>query len=313
MAVSSAPMRRSPAIALLLALAACSAEPVGPSAPIGVEQVLSAAALDAAAARQTVVDFVRAYAASPTQGAGALASVVAGPELGSWVRWLDVQHREFTGTIDASADIRDVEYVTAIEAGEARGVQVGLSATVTFSFRPDGDAPFERARILDGLVTLVRLGSGSFRIVDLQRDGIPMSSGIEIFEDQVRRRAAVEVRLDSLFMFPPNWQFNVVVRNIGTEPLLVDPGASGLYAGSDGGFERTEAVLTASLEVVPPGAEVDAILAVPGQDSSSGRTLVLVFESGGRPLRFEFPLEGLVSAVPLPPPTDEGGAQGATN
>jgi len=116
-----------------------------------------------------------------------------------------------------------------------------------------------------------------------------------------------------LFMFPPNWQFNVVVRNLGTEPLLVDPRASGLYAEGDDGFARTEAVLTGSLQAVPPGAEVDGILAVPGQDSSTGRTLVLVFESGRRPLRFEFPLEGLVSAIPLLPPTDEGGAQGATN
>jgi hypothetical protein len=304
-------MRRSPALPLLLVLAACAPRPAGPAAPIGVEQVRSATALDAAAARQAVVDVVRAYASSPTQGVGPLSSLVAGPDLASWVRWLDVQHREFAGTIEASADVRDVEFVTTIEAVDATGAQVGLSASVAFTFRPEGDAPFDRSRILDGLVTLVRIGSGEYRVVDFQRDGVPMSTGIEIFENEVRARGAAEVHLDSLFMFPPNWQFNVVVRNLGTEPMLVDARATGLYVESEDGFARTEGVITRSLEVVPPGAEVAGIVAVPGQDSAAGRTLVVAYESGRRPVRFEFPLRALVTAVPLPPPIAEGSAPGA--
>ncbi|MGZ8584242.1 MAG: hypothetical protein ACXWXP_02065 [Actinomycetota bacterium] len=300
-------MRRvSAAISLLmLVLAACAAEPVGPSAPIAVELLTPATALDASAARQTVVDFVDAYAASPTEGAGALASLVTGEDLESWVRWLDVQHREFTGSIAATADVRDVEFVTSLEADRLRGAHVGLSASVTFAYEPEGDAAFKFARILDGPVTLRRLDAGSYRVVDLLRDGVQMTSGIETFEDETRTRRGAEVRLDSLFMFPPNWQFNVVIRNLGSEPMLVDPGASGLYVEDDEGFGRVEGLFTGSLTVVPPGAEVDGIVAFPAQASEGGRVLTLVYTSGRGIARFEFPLEGLVSVIPPLPPTGE--------
>jgi hypothetical protein len=308
-------MRRVPATIsfLMFVLAACAAEPVGPSAPIAVELLAPATALDASAARQTVVDFVDAYAASPTEGAGALASLVSGEDLESWVRWLDVQHREFAGSIAATADVRDVEFVTSLEADRLLGAHVGLSASVTFAYEPEGDAAFEFARILDGPVTLLRLDAGSYRVVDLLRDGVQMTSGIEIFEDETRTRRGAEVRLDSLFMFPPNWQFNVVVRNPGSEPMLVDPGASGLYVEDDEGFGRVEGLLTGSLTVVPPGAEVDGIVAFPAQESEDGRVLTLVYTSGRGIARFEFPLDGLVSVIPpLPPTGGEGDPTAST-
>ena len=305
-------MRRSIPVLALLVLAACAPELDGPSAPIAAEQFAAGSAFDASASRQAVVDFVDAYAASPTEGAGALANLVAGPKLASWVRWLDVQHREFPGAIDAVADIRDVEFVGALEAEEARGAQVGLSASVTFRFAPEGADEFERSRILDGPVTLFRTDDGAYLVFDLQRDGVPMSDGIQVFEEETRSRAGVEIVLDSLFMFPPNWQFNVVVRNLGTEPLFVDPDGVGLYVGGPDEFERVEGAITGSLEVVLPGEEVDGILAYPLQDSAEGRVLTLVYGSGHDVLRFEFPLDGLIDVVPPPPPTDEETTTGVT-
>jgi hypothetical protein len=301
-------MSRPALFAIALLLAACAVAPDGPTAPIAIEQVSDSPALEASAARTAVVDFVSAYAASPTEGVGALAQTVAGPELASWVRWLEVQHREFLGTIDAAADVRDVEFVGALEEDETRVAQVALSASVVFTFDPTDDDPFERARILDGAVALVRSDVATYKVFDLQRDGVRMSEGIQLFRDEVRSESDVEVILDSLFMFPPNWQFNVVVRNAGPDPLFLDPEIVGLYVEEAGAFERIEPALTGSLTVVPPGTEVEGILAFPLQSSASGRALTLGYRQGrGRmaDLVFDFPLEGLVTAVPPPPPTDE--------
>jgi hypothetical protein len=283
-------------------LVACGPDPQGPASPIAMEQVVDAPALDASAARQTVVEFIEAYASSPTEGIGALAQLVAGPELGAWVRWLDVQHREFGGSIDAVADVRDVEFIGSIEAGPGRRAQVGLSASVTFLFEPTDSENFELSRILDGLV-LLRTDGGAYRVMDLQRDGVPMSAGIELFRREARRQGNVDVTLDSLFMFPPNWQFNIVVSNAGPEPLILDPDLVGLYVGGTAGFERIEPVLTRSLALVPPGTQAEGILAFRAQDSASDRVLSLAYGSGRDVLRFDFPLDELVTVVPPPPPT----------
>jgi hypothetical protein len=250
------------------------------------------------------VDFVEAYAASPTEGSAALQRLVAGRELASWTRWLEVQHREFPGTIDAAADVRDIRFVTTLEAEEARGAQVGLSASVNFAYVPESDEPFELARVLDGLVTLLRLDDGNYLVLDLVRDGVPMSSGIEVFRGQSQRRGGLEIVLDSLFMFAPSWQFNVIIRNTGNEPVTIDPEAAGLYVPGTAGAERLEGTISPSLAVIPPGAEVAGILGYEQQDSADERVLTLVFGTGLRSERFDFPLEGLVTEVPPPAPPD---------
>jgi hypothetical protein len=173
-------------VALLVALGACAPDPLGPTAPIAAERFGAGSAVDVSTAKQTVFDFVSAYASSPTEGVGALTNLVAGAELASWVRWLEVQNGEFVGTIGASADVRGVSFVTSLEGGQATGAQVGLSASVTFAYAPEGADPFERARVLDGPVTLLRLEDGSYRVVDLTRDGVQMSDAIRVFENQAR-------------------------------------------------------------------------------------------------------------------------------
>jgi hypothetical protein len=294
-------MRKRPVLGVAVALvilAACAPNPQGPSAPLAREQFGEAPGLDAAAARQTVVDFVDAYAASPTAGVLPLAHLVIGPDMASWVRWLAVQHREFPGSITGSADVRDVEFVGALEGQAATGAQIGLSATVTFSYAPTGADPFERSRILDGPVTLVRTAAGTFRVVDLVRDGVPMSDGIQIFKHEGQTDGGVTVTLDSVFTFAPNWQFNVVVANRSGRTLVADPRASGLFVTAHGTTEGSPSAVTPSLETIASGRPVDGIFAVPLQDDASGRTLSLVFHDGRRLLRFEFPLEDLVETAP---------------
>ncbi|HET7235166.1 MAG TPA: hypothetical protein VFK59_01900 [Actinomycetota bacterium] len=295
---------RAVLVPVLLGLVACSPELAGPAAPIAAAQVTPGPALDASAARGAVVSFVEAYRAAPEQGVLPLAGLVAGQELGAWVRWLDVQHREFDGTIEAAADVRDVEFVGTVEARRATAAQVGLSASVTFVFDPTDDDPIELVRVLDGPVTLIRTDLGAYRVVDLSRNGVPMSDGIEVFRDEELTQGGVTVRLDSLFMFPPNWQFNVVVTNDAGEDILLDPSGAALFVDADEGFERVDGVITPSLDVVPAGGSVEGLMVFPAQDSARGRVLSLVYGTGQEALRFEFPLDDLVTVVPPPPPEE---------
>jgi hypothetical protein len=249
-----------------------------------------------------VVEFVEAYRASPDQGIGPLEDLVVGPDLASWVTWLDVQHREFNGTIRSHADVRDVEFIGALATPRALLASVGLSASVDFRFEPLGDDPIDLVRVLDGPVTLIRSSAGTYQVQDLLRNGVPMSDSIELFRNQERSAGDVSVRLDSLFMFPPNWQFNVVVRNLGSHDVVLDPDGAALFVDRGDGFERIQGVITSSLDVVPTGEAVDGLMVFPAQRSADGRVLSLVYGVGPNALRFEFPLEDLVSVVPPPPP-----------
>jgi len=256
-----------------------------------------------------VVDFVHAYADSPT-GIGPLVRLVAGEAMVTWVRWLGVQHREFDGSIDSDEDLRDVEFIGSVDTERAHGAQVGLSATVTFEFSPTGDAPIERARVLDGPVTLI-LADGAYRVIDLYRDGMLMSDGIQSFRDETRTEGGVTVTLDSLFMFTPNWQFNVEIENASGQPLEAVEDATGLFIDDGGELEQAPGAATPSVRSVPAGAETDGIIVSPIQDTADGRTLVLSYRVGEDVLRFAFPLGGLVDAIPTAPGST--GPTGATS
>ncbi|HJU57464.1 MAG TPA: hypothetical protein VJ774_01855 [Actinomycetota bacterium] len=259
------------------------------------------------------MDFVEAYRASPDQGVGPLIGLIAGEELAEWVRWLDVQHREFDGEIDGVSDVRDVEFVRTLTARRASAAQVGLSASVTFTFAPLDDDPFELVRVLDGPVTLLRTDVGNFRVLDLLRNGVPMSDGIEPFTGEHRSEDGVTVRLESLFMFSPLWQFNVTVSNTTDEDVLLDPAGAALFIARGDGFDRVDGTLTDSLTFVPAGSTIDGLMVFDEQGTAEGRVLSLVYGSGSDRRVFEFPLGDLVTAVPPPPPTSEDAEAGAPN
>lgn len=309
-------MRVRAAFVLLSAtlLAACTEEPVGPAAPIAPAQLTPAPALDASAAREAVVEFVEAYRDSPTDGIDPLMALVAGPDLASWAKWLNVQNTEFDGTIRGASDVRDVEFVGAISTPRASGASVGLSASVAFRFSPNGDKPFEFVRILDGPVTLVRTAPGSYRVLDLVRDGVPMSDSIQPFRNQTRTDGGVTVRMDSLFMFMPTWQFNVVVENRSAHDVQLAEDGAALFADQGDGFDRVggRPRVTSSLLTIPAGETVEGLVAFRAQSSADGLVLSLAYGQGEDALSFEFPLADLVTSVPPLPPTDEQTATGPT-
>jgi hypothetical protein len=297
-------------VVLVAALAAsgCASGPVGPSQPIAAEQLGGADGIDIVAARATALEFLSTYAASPTEGVGALRSLVAGADLRSWVRWLGVQNREFDGTIRGTVDLRSAAFTASVPIRTAVGAQVDMSASVTFDFTPaNGDAPFERTRILDGPITLLQTGTAGWKVVDVTRDGISMDAGITAFDGQTRHLAGVSVRLDSVFRFVPNWQFNVVVTNDSRATIALDVAAAALIVRHPDGIQSFPTVPSRSLETIRPGATVDALIAVPYQESAKGRRLSLPFVgSDDRLRRFEFALGGIID--PLPGPSTGAGS-----
>jgi len=294
---------RRAAVVLVLALTAssCAASLAGPSQPLAMEQLGGPLGLDVAAARQTVLAFLDAYANAPTDGVGGLRHLVAGPDLRSWVRWLGVQNREFDGTIEGTVRLRSAAFVASIPIKQAIGAQVDLGASVAFHFAP-ADAPaFDRTRILDGPVTLLRTGLGQWKVVDVTRDGSSMDAGITRLRGRAHILGGVSVRLDSVFRFVPNWQFNVVVGNRTNGTIGLDPAAAALVIKAGGGAQAVSTVPSVSLASIPPGATVDGLIAVPYQQTARGRVLTLPFVSGdGTVRRFAFRLSGLIPPVPAP-------------
>ena len=94
-------------------------------------------------------EFIDAYRESPDRGVEALKQIVVGPDLRSWVRWLDVQHREFEGTIRSAADIRDVEFIGTVTArriplASVGSVRIGPVPVRAAGRRPDRPRPGPR-------------------------------------------------------------------------------------------------------------------------------------------------------------------------
>jgi hypothetical protein len=302
---------RRAAVVLVFALTAssCAASLAGPGQPVALEQLGGPLGLDVAAARQTVLAFLDAYANAPSDGVAPLRSLVTGPDLRSWVRWLGVQNREFDGTIDGRVELRSAAFVTSIPLKHTIGAQIDLAGSVAFRFAPAGAPAFDRTRILDGPVTLLRTGLGEWKIVDVTRDGMSMDAGITRFDGQTHRLAGVSVRLDSVFRFVPNWQFNVVVTNHSSARIGLDPAATALVVRTTAGAQAVTTVPSTSLATIAPGATVDGLIAVPYQDTARGSVLTLPFVSTDRKIRhFAFALTGLIP--PLPGPSTGGGSTG---
>jgi hypothetical protein len=297
-------------VAFAVTTCACESAPAGPAQPIAREQIGGPDGVDVVSARATALEFLSAYANSPTDGMASLAALVAGPDLHAWVRWLGVQNREFDGTIEGAVDLRSAAFTASAPIGDGVEAQVGLGASVTFTFTPaNGDQAFELTRILDGPMTLVQTGTANWKVVDVTRDGASMDAGITRFARELDHAGGVSVRLDSLFRFLPNWQFNVVVTNDTAATIGLDPADAALVVRQPDGIETISTVASRSLQSIPPGSSVEALIAVPYQDSAKGRSLSLRFVgSDERRRRFVFPLGGIID----PPPGPSTGAGSAS-
>lgn len=295
---------------VLLAATSCSPSLEGTSQPLAQEQVGAGLGLDVASARRTALDFVTAYAHATEDDGARLSALVVGPKLTAWVHWMTVQNQQFDGTISGVADVRSVTFVDSFLVENAVGGQVNLGASVTLTYDPaDGEA-FDRTRIMDGLVTLLRTGTAQWRVVDATRDGQSMEDGIQLFQDLSMASHGVTVSLHSLFAFTPAWQFNVTVMN-GTDGLIrFEPNRLGLYVRQLGAPpQRTEGVYTQALDALPGGFHAEGLVGFPQQEAAKGRTFSLAYRlAGGRHVVFDFPLGDVVTQVhPTGPEPSPGG------
>jgi hypothetical protein len=285
---------------VLLAATSCSPSLEGASQPLAQEQVGAGLGLDVASARRTALDFVNAYAHTTEDDGTRLSALVVGPKLTAWVHWMTVQNQQFDGTISGIGDVRSVAFIDSFLVRNAVGGQVNLGASVTFTYEPADGQAFDRTRIMDGPVTLLRTGTAEWRVVDATRDGQSMDDGIQLFHDVSMASHGVTVSLHSLFMFTPAWQFNVTVVNRTGGLIRFEPDRLGLFVRRQGApAQRMEGVYTEALDALPSGFDAEGLVGFPQQDEAKGRTLSLAYRlAGGRHVTFAFPLGEVVTQVP---------------
>jgi hypothetical protein len=285
---------------VLLAATSCSPSLEGASQPLAQEQVGAGLGLDVASARRTALDFVNAYAHTTEDDGARLSALVVGPKLTAWVHWMTVQNQQFDGPISGIGDVRSVAFIDSFLVRNAIGGQVNLGASVTFTYEPADGQAFDRTRIMDGPVTLLRTGMAEWRVVDATRDGQSMDDGIQLFHDVSMASHGVTVSLHSLFMFTPAWQFNVTVVNRTGGLIRFEPDRLGLFVRRQGApAQRMEGVYTEALDALPSGFDAEGLVGFPQQDEAKGRTLSLAYRlAGGRHVTFAFPLGEVVTQVP---------------
>jgi hypothetical protein len=294
-------MRRLAVFGLvLLAATSCSPSLEGASQPLAQEQVGAGLGLDVASARRTALEFVNAYAHATEDDGARLSALVVGPKLTAWVHWMTVQNQQFDGTISGTADVRSVAFVDSFLVENAVGGRVNLGASVTLTYDPAAGETFVRTRIMDGTVTLLRIGTAEWRVVDATRDGQSMDDGIQLFRDLSMASQGVTVSLHSLFMFTPSWQFNVTVVNRTGGLIHFDPEGLALLVRRQGAPpQRTRGVYTRALVALPSGFDAEGLVGFPQQEEARGRTLSLAYRlAGGRRVTFAFPLGDVVTQVP---------------
>lgn len=288
-------MRRAVRLALPLSLllAACASGPVGPAAPLAIEQVAASSALDVAAVRSAALAFLRAYADTGADRGLALSRLVAGSELDEWVRWLGVQTVQFDGAVRGHPEIDDVVFVQTVNTDEYDLARVRVRASVTFEYEPDEGDPFEITRVLDGPMILLRVGIADWRVVELTRDGATLTDGIRDLGDERFRRDDVVLEVHSAFLFPVGWQFNVTVENRTTGRIELVFAALETDAGSEDG------VATPSLQGIPTSTGALGILAFPVGTDLSGATLVVRYRTtSGDELEVRAAVESLIGDLP---------------
>ena len=290
---------RALAVAVAAALlAGCGGGPSRPTAPHALEQVLPAASLDVAAVRSTAFSFVQAYADTASDEGLALSRLVMGSSLSEWVRWLAVQNGQFAGVIRSRVSTVEVRGLQVASTERYDMAQVLLTASVTFQYEPFGAAPFERTRVLDGPLTLVRTGVDEWRVLDVTRDGLAISEGVRDLGDDRVTAGDVTVELHSAFLFEAGWQFNVTVENATGGAIRIDGVTLITATGASDG------VATGPLLSIPRGSGAIGILAFPaGTDLTRPVLEVRYATADGTIVTVRARLAATIGAVPGASPT----------
>lgn len=273
---------------LVATTSGCAVAPRGASAPLALEQVLPAKALDVAAARVGARAFVEAYADAAEDRGRALGRLVVGQELTRWVRWLGVQNGQFEGTIRGSAEVAEVRFL-GVALGDTYDVaRVRIRATVTFSYAPADAEAFSLERVLDGPMLLVRVGEEDWKVADFTRDGVALSEGVRDLGREAIAADGVRIVLDSAFLFPVGLQVNVTVENRSDGSIRLEGVA--LVAGGD----PVDGRATAPLRILPPATGAIGILSFGGITDARDATIELRFRTERGAVTLRIPIGDLL-------------------
>jgi hypothetical protein len=283
----------------------------GPTAPVTVNELEAAAALEEAAARTAAIAFLQAYVDAPSDGVDRLRKLSAARDLRRWARWLGVQNREFPGRQVGQLELSAVRGSSRVPIEERPGDlvrDIDVDATATFRLTPRMGDALVTSRSLNGPVRVVHTGPGQWLIFEFTRDGIPLTRGFEVLRPPVvDRLSGLTVTLDS-FVSVPVWQFDLVVR-LRTAPVTLDASDAMLVDRAGAVIARAN-VVTRSIATVRPTGEVQGLVTFDPLSSSHGLTLRLGFRAdhrGDQPTRVvELALSGRIDPVPITAPSSPG-------
>ncbi|HEV8682452.1 MAG TPA: hypothetical protein VGS09_06735 [Actinomycetota bacterium] len=268
-----------------LGLTACTSRSEGVRIP-PEGTASSSAGLETAAIRETVLEFLEAYARSG-ETVKPLRDLVAGPELRDWVHWLGVQNRHLeqaTGELE----VRGVRVLQIQDDVAAAAVD----ADVSFTFMAEEGEETILPRNFQSPVILTRLdGPASWAVLDVVRDGRSMTDSITLLDPPASARGeGLVVEVVSIYRFSAGTVVNLRVRNIGGDPVRIDRERTELQVGGMSlnpiGTTRTFARPLPHNELVQGAFDFDNV-----ELTTVPEAMVLRFHGDREPIALAFPAE----------------------
>jgi hypothetical protein len=278
----------------MVALSACGTQsPTGPVAPRSADELNTFSAVEEAALRGATLAFLEAYASVQARGTEDLEALVGTEPLKSWVHWLGVQRAEFKGTGESTLTISGIapSREAPTDDPDATVRIVELVGGLSFDLDPDDEDPLPTfERIVDGPMVLVQVDDGWWLVLDLTRDGYPLSTQFQPLEDPISVPAGdAVITLQAAFVLP-TWQFGLTVE-AGED----DVGIRAARLVSTGGVIERAGEITSSIARVDAGEVGEGLINFDRQTTADGVSLQLVMAPDGRTIDID--LGGLVMSV----------------
>lgn len=287
-------MRRLVPIALVVMVATgCTrvVAPAGPSSPREPRRAAVMSAAGEAGARAAALAFLEAYADVPAAGDEGLGAAVAPGWLRRWSHWVGVQADAFPGAQEGELALRWLGPAPPVPRDDDLRVRdVDLDASALFHLRPAEGEPFDVTRTF-GRVRVAWLPGRGWRVVDVVRDGLPLSAAFRSFDDPLpfARDGDVGVAIDSLISYPV-WQFHLVALALREDARL----RSARLVDASGVTVAEADVVTPSIAAVPADGPVEGIVSFDAQPTAEGLSLELAFDHVGGRRTIVIELEGVI-------------------
>ncbi|HEV8571426.1 MAG TPA: hypothetical protein VGR49_00065 [Actinomycetota bacterium] len=287
--------RRSSVLVFLLGsltLAACTSQSEEFQIPPEGTGEASTAGLETVAIRETILEFLDAYARSGDT-VEPLRDLVTGPELRDWVHWLGVQNRHLeqaTGNLEVRAvrilQIRDEVAAAAVDAD------------VRFTFLAEEGEESAIPRSFQSPVILSRHGGpGSWAVLDVVRDGRSMTDSITVLKPPVSARdQGLVVEAVSVYRFTAGTVVNLRVRNVGGDPVRIDRERSVLQVA--GQSLRPLGTTVTFSGALPPDRLIQGAFDFPNVELTTiPEGMLLRFHDGREPITLAFPAEAFAQGA----------------